>query len=137
MSEPKKKLCDTCHKREAIYHSLTITDGVELDRELCSECFKTSAVTPAREMALLLENARCQYCDAWPSGVDFAPLRTALGIQRTHCMCLSCSEEYYPYLKEMLDDLPTGSSREEEVAAIRKLFENADRHMQQWVKKRE
>ena len=112
---------------------MTIVQGVECSRNLCSDCFGECGHEAAHVLAASLEKAECDYCGAKASVVESDSLQAALGTRATRHMCLSCSNESRRYTGTIVWRLATGTSRTEELAAIQKLSEDVDRHMQQWI----
>jgi hypothetical protein len=101
-------------------------------RDVCSECFEASS-PDAREFASAQRDARCEYCGGQPcaGGTDFFDM--VMGVQKLKFMCIPCFTEHNRYLQEHLQQDASGLSREEQLALLRKLTEEADKHMKQWV----
>ena len=68
MFEPTKRVCDACHNREASHHTVTIVQGVECSRNLCSDCFgecgheacaRTRCIVRKSGMRLLWRKGKC------------------------------------------------------------------------------
>lgn len=137
MFEPNKRICDACHNREATHHTVTIMHSVDFPRSLCSDCFEEYACGAAHELVASLEKSRCNYCGAKASVAESDPLQAVLGTRATRHMCFSCSEESRRYTRTIVARLPKGMSRAEELAAIRNLSEDVDRHMKQWISRGE
>ena len=136
MSEPKRKLCDVCLTRSATHRCVTISDGVKLHRDLCTECFDASTITMGHDVVTSLDQMPCDYCGtpACAAGTDV--LQALCSIQVTNHMCSNCYQEYHSYTIELLDHMQMELSQEEELAAIQRLPEIVDRHMKQWVNER-
>jgi len=130
-------LCEKCHQREATCHSTAIIDEVAQTSDLCSECFESSASPEASDFLAAARMARCQYCGGHPcaGGSDFFELLT--GGQQMSFMCIPCSQEFLRYTQQELDRLPHGLSQQEQIAALRKLREQAETHMKDWVSGRD
>jgi protein-arginine kinase activator protein McsA len=128
-------LCESCHQREATCHVNTIMDGVVTSRDLCIECQEANS-PEAREFSAAQRDAHCQYCGGQPcaGGTDFLALVT--GVQKLKFMCVPCSMEHNRFLQQQLKRDASGLSQEEQLALLRKLDEQADEHMEQWVSER-
>ena len=128
-------LCDNCHQREATCHVCTNEGDVITSRDLCIECYEASS-SEAREFAAALQDARCEYCgdEACTGGTDFMAMAT--GVQNLNFMCMPCSMEHNRYLQQQLQDDASGLSQEEQLALLRKLDGEADKHMKKWVSER-
>lgn len=129
-------LCDSCHKRPATYHVVTIVDDAQQTRDLCSECHEASS-PEARELADGQRDARCEYCGGQPcaGGTDFLALVT--GVQKLKFMCMPCSMEHSRYVQQQLQQDAPGLTQEEQLALLRKLDKDADTHMKQWFSERD
>lgn len=129
-------LCDSCHQRPATCHVVTIVDSVKQTRDLCSECHEASS-PEAREFSAAQRDARCEYCGGQPcaGGTDFLALVT--GVQKLKFMCMPCSMEHNRYVQQQLQPDASGISQQEQLALLRKLDEEADKHMKQWVSERD
>jgi protein-arginine kinase activator protein McsA len=129
-------LCDSCHQRPACCHIVTIVDGTKQTRDLCSECHEASS-PEAREVSAAQRGARCEYCGGQPcaGGTDFLALVT--GVQKLKFMCMPCSVEHNRYVQQQLQRDASGSSQQEQLVLLRKLDEEADEHMKQWVSERD
>ena len=125
-------LCDSCHKREATSRLIKIGE-VHKTANLCDECFRlaTGALATAQQ-----RNARCEYCGGQPcaGGTDFLALVT--GVQKLKFMCMPCSMEHNRYVRQQLQQDASGLSQQEQLVLLRKLDEEANKHMKQWVSER-
>ena len=131
-------LCERCHKREATCHSTLVLEGVTQATDLCRECFEASGPPEARDFHAVAMAARCQYCGGQPDmgGTDDFVAMLA-GEQQMSFKCMPCSEELLRYIRQhKLERVPQGLSQEEQMAAHRTLWEEAQRHMKQWVSRR-
>jgi protein-arginine kinase activator protein McsA len=130
-------LCQNCHQREATCHVNEINqiEGVITSKDLCGECHEASS-PEAREFSAAQRNARCQYCGGQPcaGGTDFLALIT--GVQKLKFMCMPCSMEHNRYTRQQLRPDASGLSQQEQLDLLRKLDNDADKHMKQWVLKR-
>jgi hypothetical protein len=84
-----------------------------------------------------MRDARCRFCGepAVVGGIDHLALTLP-----ERCMtheCLACSQEFNRYTMRVLKRMPDGLPRQEQLEAIRQLREQATRHMQQWISKRQ
>lgn len=104
-------------------------------RDLCPECFEASS-PDARGFASAQRDARCEYCGGQPcaGGTDFLALVT--GVQKLKFMCMPCSMEHNRYLQEHLQQGASALSQQEQLALLRKLNNEADQHMKEWVSQR-
>ena len=59
------------------------------------------------------------------------------GVQQSKYMCMPCSMEYHRFLQLQLSPDASSLSQQEQLAVIRKLLDEADAHMRQWVSKRD
>jgi len=105
-------------------------------RDLCVECHEASS-PEAREFAAAQRDARCEYCGGQPcaGGTDFLALVT--GVQKLKFMCMPCSMEHNRYIQQQLQRDESGLSQQDQLALLRKLDEEADKHMKQWVSERD
>lgn len=104
-------------------------------RDLCQECYEASS-PDARGFASAQRDARCEYCGGQPcaGGTDFLAMVT--GIQKLKFMCMPCSMEHNRYIQEHLQPDASALTQGEQLALLRKLNEDADLHMKQWVSQR-
>ena len=125
-------LCEKCQKHEATCHVTTVEDGISISRDLCAECYEAGS-PEAKAFATAQREARCEYCGGQPcaSGTDIFALLT--GEQKKKWKCMPCSVEHNRYLLQLLQRDTSGLSRQEQLALLRTLNEEADRHMKQWV----
>jgi protein-arginine kinase activator protein McsA len=130
-------LCEKCHEREATCHSTTVIDGASSDISLCEECFASSAEPAVRECFAAAKTARCRYCGgvACSGGMDSPEISTG-GHQQMIFLCLRCVGEYGRYWQQQLQQVPQDLPQQKQMAAIRALLDDADRHMRQWVLER-
>jgi protein-arginine kinase activator protein McsA len=125
-------LCERCHKSEAACHICTIVDGISQSRNLCSECHEASS-PEARDFAAAQREAHCEYCGGQPcaGGTDIFAMMT--GEQKLKFMCMPCSMERNQYIQQKLQRDSSGLSQHEQLSLIRKINNDADAHMKQWV----
>ena len=104
-------------------------------RDLCIECHEAGS-PEAREFSAAQRNARCEYCGGQPcaGGTDILALVT--GVQKLKFMCMPCSMEHNRYVQQQMRQNASGLSQQEQLALLRKLDEQADEHMKQWVSER-
>lgn len=104
-------------------------------KDLCVECHKASS-PEAREFSAVQSDAHCEYCGGQPcaGGTDF--LAMATGVQKFKFMCMPCSMEHNQYVQQQLQQEALSLSQQEQLALLRKLYDEADEHMKQWVSKR-
>jgi DNA-directed RNA polymerase subunit RPC12/RpoP len=104
---------------------------------LCQTCFETSAPPEIRQSEAEGHDARCQYCGGRPftGGTDFFALMS--GVQQMKYMCMPCSFEHNQYTQQELTLISPNLSQQEQLAAIRTLNMAVDKHMQEWVSKRD
>jgi hypothetical protein len=128
-------LCDSCHQRPATCHIVTILDGVQQTRDLCSECHEANS-PETRAFAAAMRNARCEYCggETFADGTDFLEMVT--GVQKLRFMCMPCSIEHNRYVQEQLQEGVSGLSQQDQLALLRRLAAEADKHMKEWVSER-
>ena len=128
-------LCDNCHQREATCHVCAIEGGVMTSRDLCIECHEASS-PEAGEFAAAQREARCEYCAGQPcaGGTDFLAMVT--GTQKLKFMCMPCSMEHNRYVQQQLQQHTPGLSQQEQLVLLRKLDQEADKHMRKWVSER-
>jgi protein-arginine kinase activator protein McsA len=128
-------LCENCYQREATCHVHTIIDRALLHKSLCAECF--AAYSPGGKEALEGQrDAHCEYCGGLPFSRDADPRALAYGVQKTKYMCLPCSNEHERYFHERMKQDISGLSEKEQLDLLRKLDDDADKHMRQWVAKK-
>jgi protein-arginine kinase activator protein McsA len=130
-------LCEKCHEREATCHSVVIIEDETQTTDLCEECFELSGSQEVKDYMRAVETAHCRYCGGQPcaGGTDFLALAT--GQQQTSYMCMPCSGEFHKFTKQELERTSDGLSQPEQLAAIQTLRDETDRHMKEWVSKRQ
>lgn len=103
---------------------------------LCNECYLASLPPEERGTEIQLCEAQCQYCGGQPcaGGTDIFALM--VGIEKMKYMCMPCSMEHNRYLQQQSQQLVSGLSHRESLAALKQLDVAADEHMKQWVLKR-
>jgi protein-arginine kinase activator protein McsA len=126
-------LCDSCYQRPATCHVTSIVGDAMQKRDLCEECFE--AMSPGMGPALS-PKPKCQYCGGERFCVGTDVLAIMLGTRETKALCIACNAEYHRFTQRALVSLPDGLSQERQLAEIRKLREEADAHMEQWVSER-
>src|SRR5688572_13332078 len=66
------KICDACHEREAVYHTILCRGDQTEERNLCRECFKALAspeqIAEDERTSELLARGRCKYCGGPAAG---------------------------------------------------------------------
>jgi len=130
-------LCESCHQREA-NHNITCINGdvVVKKRDLCPECFLASSpdLPPeSRRLATAQRDARCVYCGGKPYIGGTVLLDIERGVQNIKFACIPCSIEHNRYLQEHLQEDASALSQQEHSDLLRKLNEEADQHMNEWV----
>ena len=125
-------ICEVCHKTEATVFVHKIVDGVSQSKKLCTECHEASS-PEARDFAAAQQDARCEYCGGQPcsTGTDISALVT--GVQKLKFMCLPCSMEHSRFNLKHLSQDASRLSQHEQLELIRKIDDEADTHMKQWV----
>lgn len=84
-----------------------------------------------------MRRARCEFCGgpATVGGTD--DLGLSFGEQQMTYQCLDCAQEFNRFTRRVLNKrIPDGMSRQKQLEAIRKLRDDAQRHMQQWLLKK-
>lgn len=104
-------------------------------RDLCIQCHEANS-PETREFSAAIPDAHCQYCagQLCGSGTDFLALVT--GIQKLKFMCMPCSMEHNRFLRQQLKPDASALSQKAQLTLLRKLDEQVDEHMKQWVLKR-
>jgi protein-arginine kinase activator protein McsA len=128
-------LCENCHQREATCHVNAIVSDVMTSKDLCVECHEASS-PEAREFSAAQRNAYCEYCGGHPCAGGTDILALATGVQKLKFMCMPCSMEHNRYIQQQIRRDASGLSQQEQLALLRKLDEDADKHMKQWVSER-
>ena len=98
---------------------------------LCAEGFEASI----KEFASAQRDAHCEYCGGQPCAGGTDLLAISMGVQKLKFMCMPCSMEHNRYLQEHLRQDATGLSQQEQLSFLRKLQEDADRHMTRWFQR--
>lgn len=135
-------LCQNCHQREATCHVTTIFDEKMTKKDLCAECCEAASSPDAIELTELMSifgNMRCEYCGAEAVSAELDTIATAASLDSLKRMCRECSTEYARYTAAEMQKLSEDASKlshTENSALFRKLSEETDQHMKQWVKKR-
>ena len=132
-------LCEACHERVASHHVIDINGNVVRKRDLCPECFLASspdAQPESKRFATVLRDARCVYCGGRPYMAGTVLLAIVRGDQNLKFVCIPCSIEHNRYLQEQSEEGASALSEEEHSGLLRKLKEEADRHMKEWVSQR-
>jgi protein-arginine kinase activator protein McsA len=129
---PHDMLCEICHKNEATCHVCTIVDDVSQSKDLCIECHEASS-PEARDFAAAQRDARCEYCGGQPcaGGTDIFAMIT--GVQKLKFMCMPCSMEHNRFIQQHLQRDASRLSQHEQLELIRKVNDEANTHMKQWV----
>jgi len=55
------------------------------------------------------------------------------GVQKSRYMCMPCTTEYHRFIQHQLSLDTSRLSQQEQLAAIRKLLDEADAHMKHWI----
>lgn len=103
--------------------------------DLCTECHEASS-PEAREFSAAQRDARCEYCGGQPCAGGTDVLALAMGVQKLKFMCMPCSTEHNRFVQQQLQQDASGLSQQEQLKLLRKLDEEADRHMKQWISQR-
>jgi protein-arginine kinase activator protein McsA len=125
-------LCESCHKREATCHVHAVIDRAMLHKSLCARCFESYS-PDGKEVLEKQLDARCEYCGGLPHSRETDLRSLAYGIERTRFMCHPCSVEHEQYFQDRLDQDVSGLSQKEQLELLRKLDDDTDTHMKQWV----
>ena len=129
---PHDMLCESCHKAEATCFVHTIADGISQSRNLCSECHEADS-PEAREFSAAQHDAHCQYCGGQPCAGGTDILAMAMGVQKLKFICMPCSTEHNRFIRQHLQRDASRLSQHEQLELIRKVNDEADTHMKQWV----
>lgn len=134
MSTSGQILCEVCHERGATHHICYA--GTGKSSNLCEECFQASAPPDVLHCAAAVRDAHCRYCGGQPcaGGTDMFALIT--GVQKSKYMCMPCSMEYHRFLQQQLSPDASNLAQQAQLDVIRKLLDEADAHMKQWVLER-
>jgi protein-arginine kinase activator protein McsA len=134
MTTPEQILCEVCHERPATHHVCNANTGKS--SHLCAGCFEASALPEVGRFSAATRDAHCEYCGGQPcaGGTDFLALVT--GVQKLKFMCMPCSMEHNRYVRQQLQQDASGLSQQEQLVLLRKLDEEANKHMKQWVSER-
>jgi protein-arginine kinase activator protein McsA len=128
-------LCQQCQQREATNHITSIRDDVQEFRDLCNECLESSD-TPVRDIAASMRDARCTFCGAPAKVGSMDSLSLCVGEQRTTHFCFRCSEEHHRFTIAALEQVLDGLSQEQQLDVLRRLRQDAERHMRDWLSRR-
>lgn len=128
-------LCENCHQREATCHVHTVIDRTMLHKSLCAGCFESYS-PEGRDVLERQRDAHCEYCGGRPYSRETDVRGLAYGVERTKFMCQSCSIEHERYFKERFNRDVSRLSYKEQLELLRKLDDDADKHMKQWVARR-
>jgi protein-arginine kinase activator protein McsA len=131
MAAPTDIICEVCHERLATHFVSYGSTGKS--GHLCDECFGSSVPPEVRDRSAAVREAHCQYCGSQPctgSGDMFALIT---GVQKSKYMCIPCSMEYHGFIQQHLSPEASSLSQQEQLTVIRKLLDEADAHMKQWV----
>jgi hypothetical protein len=133
MATPIGTVCEVCHERRATHH--ICYGGTGKSSDLCDECFRASAPPDVIQSAAAARDAHCQYCggESCTGGPDMFAMMT--GVLKAKYMCVPCSMEYHQFLQQQLSSAESGFSRLEQLAVIRKLLDEVDAHMKQWIQR--
>jgi len=84
------------------------------------------------------KNAKCEYCGGAPcgGGPDTLAQLTGEGM-KNRWMCMSCAPEYYSFIQSEFAKIPEGLTSPEQIAEMRKVSENTDTHMRDFVRRRD
>ena len=111
-------------------------DGVMTSRDLCIECHEASS-PEAREFSAAQRDACCEYCGGQPCAGGTDVLALCTGVQKLKFMCMPCSMEHNRFVQQHLQQGASGLSRQQQLAVLRKLDQEADEHMKRWVSERD
>ena len=134
MATPEQIVCEVCHERPATHHVCDANTGTS--RDLCAECFEPSASPEVRQFSAAVRDAHCQYCGGQPCAGGTDILALATGVQKMKFMCMPCSMEHNRYVQQQMQRDVSGLSQHQQLVLLRKLDEEADQHMKQWVSER-
>jgi protein-arginine kinase activator protein McsA len=126
-------LCEKCHEREASCSSTSVNDGGATTTSMCEVCFASSGEPAERELFAAMKSARCRYCggQACCGGTDSFEM-SAEG-QQMRFLCSRCADESYRYLEQRMEQVPHDLPQQEQIATIRALHDEVDRHMKEWA----
>ena len=127
--------CERCQKNQATCHICMIVDGISQSRDLCSECHETDS-PDSRVFAAAQRDARCEYCGGQPCAGGTEIFAMITGVQKFKFMCMPCSMEHNRYIQQQLQRDASGRSQHEQLALLRTVNDEADKHMKQWVSDR-
>jgi len=129
---PHDMLCEICHTNEATCLVCTIAGGASQLKDLCDECHE--AVSPeARDFATARLDASCQYCGGQPCAGGADILAMATGVHKPKFMCLPCLMEHNRFIRQQMQREASGLPQPEQLALLRKINDETDRHMIHWV----
>ena len=137
-------LCENCRQHDATCHLTTIVGDAMAHRDLCAACFEASQAKfpePAVPPEDLFDELReqiplgpcCEYCGSQPCKVGTDFFAFVAGGPKQKRMCLPCSAELGRYIAAQLPTNVSGVSPFEQMAMVRRVFEDAEKHMKQWV----
>jgi hypothetical protein len=126
-------LCEQCQILPATNHVVSIVGDTITTKELCNECFSLDPDAPDRKF--LAGNARCVFCGAPARFGGSAPTALSIAEDRPSYFCTSCFTEFSRYMMNALNRIPKGLPEEQQLEAGREIREQAQRHMEEFVKK--
>ena len=119
-------------------HTANIRTRISAVNPMMERSFTASPITKynspeARDFAAAQREAHCEYCGGQPcaGGTDIFAMMT--GEQKLKFMCMPCSMERNQYIQQKLQRDSSGLSQHEQLSLIRKINNDADAHMKQWV----
>jgi hypothetical protein len=89
-----------------------------------------------RQFSAAVRDAHCQYCGGQPCAGGTDILALATGVQKLKFMCMPCSMEHNRYVQQQMQRDVSGLSQHQQLVLLRKLDEEADQHMKQWISER-
>jgi hypothetical protein len=137
-----KKLCDICHDRPAIHHTIYGVTGTM--RALCEICFGDSA--SAEELALQqnlderLRGGRCDYCGVPAAEASICCEIPGVMEEEAHFLCRKCRQDLNEFNRRPENALPEYSEDEEvsdeELRSLAEHKRRQDEFMRQRIEER-
>jgi protein-arginine kinase activator protein McsA len=134
------KSCDSCQQQPATSYVTVTIEGVTRGMDVCNECFERVAPPEARAFAAAAKASKvaiCHYCGGQPCWERPDAFGGLIGEKRRRFICTPCYTEYHRTTRLRLDGFAKPfNTHAEFIAEVRGMRREVERHMREWVAKR-
>lgn len=138
MPEAQKTLCDSCHKREATYHTTICGGGAVEKRSLCPDCFQSLPLSDekafVKHFADQVAKGRCKYCGEPATGGSGGP--DPLSGEKLELWCERCRQDLVQFWTRSENKLPEESSNETGAEGILQFLADIEVPKQEFMRQR-